>query len=126
MKIDGFFRTESYISPCRWPLVTGGGLTQHTEPFTQNDFWVTTSSSVQFAARGIAKVRSRRPDSSRQKTLWYKGSIHHDPRDEDGVYRAPRQKNWVETAHLMWTRFALVPHNVFDCSPFYQPCPTPP
>jgi hypothetical protein len=33
------------------PLVTGGGLTQHSEPFTQNGYWVTPYKSGQFAAK---------------------------------------------------------------------------
>lgn len=33
------------------PLVTGGGLTQHYEAFTRNDFWVTPYNPGQFAAK---------------------------------------------------------------------------
>jgi Cu2+-containing amine oxidase len=104
------------------PLVMGGGLTQHTEPFTQNDFWVTPYKSGQFAARQLPSYVASGPNvANTDIVLWYKASLHHHPRDEDGVYNASH--NWVGTAHVMWTGFALVAHNFLDCSPFYQPCP---
>lgn len=104
------------------PLVMGGGLTQHTEPFTQNDFWVTPYKSGQFAARQLPSYVAGGPNvANTDIVLWYKGSLHHHPRDEDGVYNASR--TWVGTAHVMWTGFELLPHNFLDCSPFYLPCP---
>jgi hypothetical protein len=48
---------------------------------------------------------------------WF-GTNH--PRDEDGVYDSSHV--WVGTADVMWTGFMLMPHNFFDCSPFYKPC----
>jgi hypothetical protein len=27
------------------------------------------------------------------------------------------------TADVMWSGFALIPHNLFSCSPFYPNCP---
>jgi Cu2+-containing amine oxidase len=104
------------------PLVTGGGLTQHFEPFTQNDAWVTPYNPAQFAAKDLPSyVAGSPPVANRDLVLWFKSSIHHHPRDEDGVYRP--DGTWVGTAHSMWAGFMLVPHNLFDCSPFYQPCP---
>jgi Cu2+-containing amine oxidase len=98
----------------------GGGLTQHTEPFTQNDFWVTPYKSGQFAARQLPSYVAGGPNvANTDIVLWYKGSLHHHPRDEDGVYNGSQK--WVGTAHLMWTGFELVPHNFLDCSPFYLP-----
>jgi Cu2+-containing amine oxidase len=104
------------------PLVTGGGLTQHREPFTQSDFWVTPYLGNQFAASQLPSYVAGRPNvTNTDIVLWYKGSLHHHPRDEDGVYNASHV--WVGTALVMWTGFALIPHNVLDCSPLYKPCP---
>lgn len=103
------------------PLVIGG-LTRHREPFTQNEYWVTPFSPAQFAARELPSYVATQPSvANTDIVLWYKGSLHHHPRDEDGVYNSSHM--WIGTAHLMWTGFALVPHNVFDCSPFYRTCP---
>lgn len=103
------------------PLVTGEGLTQHVEPFTQNDFWVTPYNPAQFAAKNLPSYLAGSPSvANRDIVVWYKGSDHHEPRDEDGVFGP---NGWVGTAHAMWTGFMLMPHNFFDCSPFYKPCP---
>jgi Cu2+-containing amine oxidase len=104
------------------PLVTGGGLTQHREPFTQNDLWVTPYRPDQFAASQLPDYVTGGPNvANTDIVLWYKASLHHHPRDEDGVYSA--SNTWIGTAHIMWTGFALVPHNLLDCAPFYKPCP---
>jgi hypothetical protein len=104
------------------PLVTGGGLTQHFETFTRNEFWVTPFNAAQFAAKNLpAYISGSPPVSNKDIVVWYKGSLHHHPRDEDGAF--DHNHNWVGTAHTMWTGFMLMPHDVFDCSPFYKPCP---
>jgi Cu2+-containing amine oxidase len=46
--------------------------------------------------------------------LWYKGSMHHHPRDEDGEFVG---NTWDGEAHVMWTEFMLVPFNLFDRTP---------
>ncbi len=104
------------------PLVTGGGLTQHYEAFTHNDFWVTPYNPGQFAAKNLPMyVAGSPPVMARDLVIWYKGSLHHHPRDEDGAYDVSH--SWTGTAHVMWTGFMLLPHDFFDCSPFYKPCP---
>jgi hypothetical protein len=104
------------------PLVTGGGLTQHYEGFTQQDFWVTPYNPLQFAASQLPSYVVGGPNvANADIVLWFKSSVHHHPRDEDGAYNS--NHIWVGTAHLMSTGFALIPHNLFDCSPFYKPCP---
>jgi hypothetical protein len=103
------------------PLVTGGGLTQHYEPFTRNDFWVTPYNPAQFAAKNLPTYVAGPPSvANRDIVVWYKGSLHHHPRDEDGVFGP---SGWIGTAHAMWAGFMLIPHDFFDCSPFYKPCP---
>lgn len=104
------------------PLVTGGGLTQHYEKFTQKDFWVTPYNPAQFAAKNLPAYVAGHPSvTNKDIVVWYKGSLHHHPRNEDGVYG--KDHGWMGTADVMWTGFMLVPHDLFDCSPFYKPCP---
>ena len=104
------------------PLITAG-LTQHIEKFTQNDFWVTPYSPAQFAAKDLTTYVAGSPSvANRDLVVWYKGSLHHKPRDEDGVF-APNNGPWTGTALVMWTGFMLMPHNLFDCTPLYKPCP---
>ncbi len=118
-----FKNAQSHSSGYRlMPMVTGGGLTQHYEPFTHNEFWVTPYNPGQFAAKNLPTYVAPNPSvANTDIVLWYKGSLHHQPRDEDGAYNA--FGNWIGTAHVMWTGFMLMPHDLFDCSPFYKPCP---
>jgi len=105
------------------PLVTGGGLTQHYEAFTRNEFWVTPYNAAQFAAKDLPTyVTGQPPVTYRDIVVWYKGSLHHHPRAEDGV-TVLSYPYWIGTTHVMWTGFMLMPRDLFDCSPFYQPCP---
>jgi len=118
-----FKNAQGHLSAYRlMPLVTGGGLTQHYEKFTQNDFWVTPYNGGQFAAKNLLSYIAGHPSvANRDIVVWYKGSLHHHPRDEDGVYNNNHQ--WIGTADAMWTGFMLMPQNLFDCSPLYKPCP---
>ena len=105
------------------PLVTGGGLTQHYEAFTRNEFWVTPYNAAQFAAKDLPTYVTGQPSVTyRDIVVWYKGSLHHHPRAEDGV-TVLSYPYWIGTTHAMWTGFMLMPRDLFDCSPFYQPCP---
>jgi Cu2+-containing amine oxidase len=98
------------------PIPTGG-LSRHQESFTQKDFWVTHYKPFEMAARDLpAYVSAPEPITDSDVVIWYKGSVHHHPRDEDGelVERA-----WHGVALIMWTGFMLMPHNLFDNTPFY-------
>jgi Cu2+-containing amine oxidase len=103
------------------PLVDGGGLTRHYEDFTHDDFWVTPYDPNQMAARYLASkyVVGGPPVNHRDIVVWYKGSLHHHPRDEDGIAIG---KQWKGSALVMYTGFMLMPDAVFDCTPFYGPC----
>lgn len=118
--LNGEGRPISYML---MPMVTGGGLTEHRELWSQRDLWVTPYDPGQFAARRLPTYIEGSPSIVGQDTVvWIKGSLHHMPRAEDGVYNTGGA--WVGTAHAMYAGFMLMPHNLFDCSPFYvQPCP---
>jgi hypothetical protein len=100
-------------------MVTGGGITAHFEPFTRNDLWVTRYSWNQFAAKLLPTYTGTSVANS-DVVLWVKASIHHKPRDEDGLTGTGSVNG---TADVMWSGFALIPHNLFSCSPFYPNCP---
>lgn len=100
---------------------TGGGLTQDFETFTQNDFWVTTYDATETKARKLPTyVAEGASVVNTDIVAWYKGSLHHHPRDEDGVNGA---SGFVGVTDVMWTGFLLMPNDLFDCSPLY---PVPP
>jgi len=98
------------------PLPTGG-LSRHQEPFTQHDFWVTRYDGSQMSARDLPSYTSPAdPVSNTDIVVWYKGSIHHHPRDEDGEIIG---NTWRGEALIMWTGWMLKPHNLFDRTPFF-------
>ena len=96
------------------PLPTGG-LSRHQENFTQHDFWVTTYNGTELWAAQLPNyVNPPQNAANADIVVWYKGSIHHHPRDEDGEYVG---HYWHGEALVMWTGFMLKPHDVFDRTP---------
>jgi Cu2+-containing amine oxidase len=106
------------------PYEMGGGLAQHVEPFTRNDFWVTRYNPTQMAASQLPTYLGT-PVANTDIVVWYKGSLHHHPRDEDGNYTNNGNGPWHGTALTMFAGFMLMPNALFDCTPFYNPgaCP---
>jgi Cu2+-containing amine oxidase len=105
------------------PLITGGGLIQNYETFTHNDFWVTLYTVGETEARKLPDYINP-PDNivNADIVAWIKGSLHHHPRDEDGVYNS--NGIWTGVTHMMEAGFALMPNDLFDCTPFYHTtCP---
>jgi Cu2+-containing amine oxidase len=98
-----------------------GGLSRHSEPYAQADFWVTPYNASQTDPTQLPSyVAGGPPVATRDIVFWVKGTVHHHPRSEDGVTAGGQ---WIGTAHTMWTGFMLMPHNLFDCAPLYKPCP---
>lgn len=99
------------------PLPTAG-LAQHQEPFTINDFWVTLYNPAEMSAKDLVSyVTPPQPVANADVVLWYRGSVHHHPRDEDGEFT--KTGGWHGVALIMWTGFMLKPHDLFDRTPFY-------
>jgi Cu2+-containing amine oxidase len=99
------------------PLPTSG-LSRHQETFTQHDFWVTHFDPFEFQARYLPNyISTPEPVSNADIVVWYKGSIHHHPRDEDGEITS--SGGWNGVALVMWTGWMLKPNNLFDRTPFY-------
>ena len=98
------------------PLPTGGS-SLHLEAFTQQDFWVTHYNWTEMSARDLLSyITPPEPVADTDVVLWYKGSIHHHPRDEDGEIV---NGYWHGVALVMWTGFMFKPHDLFDRTPFY-------
>jgi len=94
-----------------------GGLSRHQETFTQHDFWVTHYDGSQMSARYLPSYSSPpEPVANADIVVWFKGSIHHHPRDEDGEVV---NGLWRGEALVMWTGWMLKPHNLFDRTPFF-------
>ncbi|HET8921857.1 MAG TPA: hypothetical protein VFN26_02555 [Candidatus Acidoferrum sp.] len=94
-----------------------GGLSRHEEDFTKHDFWVTLYKPTEmWAAQLPTYICPPEAVSNADIVLWYKGSVHHHPRDEDGEFVSG---GWRGEALIMWTGWMLKPHNLFDRTPLY-------
>jgi len=96
------------------PLRTG--TARHAEAFTQKDFWVTRYHYNERRPTLPSYVAIPENVNNTDIVVWYWGSIHHVPRDEDGEYV---NNYWQGEAHVNWTGFMLKPNNLFDRTPFY-------
>lgn len=91
------------------------GVSRHQEAFTQQDMWVSRYKWNEKDARYLPTyVSPAEPTVGTDNVLWYKGAMHHHPRDEDGEFVG---NSWRGEAHIMWTGFMLMPFNLFDRTP---------
>lgn len=91
------------------PLRTGTG--RHSEPFTQKDFWVSHFNAAELLANSLpAYVANVESTNQQDNVIWYTGTAHHESqmRDEDR-----------QTVPVLWVGFQLVPHNLFEGTPFF-------
>ena len=104
--------TNANGNPTSYELVPmRTGTARESEPFTKKDFWITRYNPAQMLAKNLPDyISDREPTVDEDIVIWYTGSAHHenDPRDEDR-----------QTVPVLWTGFDLVPHNLFDGTPFY-------
>lgn len=88
------------------------GTARHFEAYTQSDFWVTRAKrdkGAEVQARELPSYVD--PPESVTDTdivVWYTGSVHHIPRDEDDG-----------ATQLLSVGFTLMPSNLFDSSPLF-------
>jgi primary-amine oxidase len=104
--------TAYHLMPIRF------GTPRHDEDFTKKDFWVTRYNPAEMSAPMLPTyISPPQPVSNTDIVVWINGAAHHQTRDEDG-----RIVNgyWTGEAHIMWTGFMLMPHNLFDKTPL---CP---
>jgi primary-amine oxidase len=94
-----------------------GGLAHHNESFTRKDLWATAGDPFEIDASDLplyAREQTTLVDT--RLALWYRGSFHHEPRDEDGYFSG---KHWIGTTHTAGTGFQFESRNLFDHSPFF-------
>jgi primary-amine oxidase len=99
----------------------GFGTPRHQEAFTKYDFWVTrnngNSSAPEMAGALLPSyITPPQSVSNTDIVVWYYGGAHHLPRDEDGQLI---NRVWKGEAHIMWSGFMLMPHNLFDKTPLF-------
>lgn len=112
------------------PLRTG--TAEHQELFTQKTLWVTLYNHAAAAnCGGVPEIQwdlpcyaNAQPVSDADVILWYMGSLHHHPRDEDGVAsegdpNTTTDNTFTGVTPVMWTGFMLMPHNLFDGPPHW-------
>jgi len=68
------------------PLVPG--TSRHAEAFTKKDFWVTLYKPTEMYEEDLPSYVSGESVSNADVVVWFKGSLHHHPRDEDGKFVA--------------------------------------
>ena len=103
--------TSYHLMPIR------SGTARHAEPFTKKDFWVTHYHYSERRPTLPSYIASPENVSNTDIVVWYWGSIHHVPRDEDGQY--VNTYYWEGEALVNWTGFMLKPNNLFDTTPFF-------
>ena len=119
---DAFMNAQGHLSTYHLIAQPSGGIVHDFETFSQNEFWVTPYDPSQFAARNLVSyVNQGRSVQDTDIVAWFHSSLHHHPRDEDGVFS---NGNFVGVTDTMETGFMLMPNDLFDCSPLYHAtCP---
>jgi hypothetical protein len=102
----------------------GGGY----EDCTLHDFYVTRSphadgkpdTELDFKLL-LTKYINGESIENTDVVLWYLGSMHHEPRSEDGKFVRDKEGNYYfeGVTHVMWGGFDLVPRNFFDQTPLF-------
>ena len=101
-------------SPTTYELVpVRSGTARLSEAFTRNEFWVTrfAGANAQLLAVNLPAYVSGQSTIDQNNVIWYTGSAHHESnmRDEDR-----------QTVPVLWVEFRLIPHNLFEGTPFFS------
>jgi Cu2+-containing amine oxidase len=100
------------------------GTARHNEPYTKADFWVTRYNPAEILAVNLPTyISDQQSTENADIVLWYTGSAHHEGTGVGGQGDGPRDEDF-NTVPVLWTGFDLIPHNLFNKTPFY-PGPTP-
>ena len=93
------------------------GTSRHNEAFTRQDFWALRYTAGELDAKSLPTyVSNNQSVSNADIVVWYKGSAHHHPRDEDGE---STPQGWKGETQVMWAGFMMMPHNLFSSTPLY-------
>jgi primary-amine oxidase len=118
-----FKNSQGHLSTYHLMAQPTGGIVHDFEKFTQNEFWVTPYDPSQFAARNLADtyIPQGRSVANTDIVVWFHSSLHHHPRDEDGVFSSG---TFIGVTDTMSSGFMLMPNDLFNCSPLYHAtCP---
>ena len=101
-------------SPTTYELLpVRSGTARLSEAFTRNEFWVTrfAGANAQLLAVNLPAYVNDQPTIDQNNVIWYTGSAHHESnmRDEDR-----------QTVPVLWVEFRLIPHNLFEGTPFFS------
>ncbi len=104
------------------------GTLRTEQRFTEHDFWVTRRSPMRdkrrFRAPELAfvdvpdNVAQPEPIEHQPTVIWYTAGANHMPRTEDFGQNGFRRRDGVAIA--MWAGFDLMPHDVWDKTPFLR------
>ena len=102
-------------SPTTYELLpVRSGTTRLSEAFSKSDFWVTrfAGANSQLLAINLPTYVNGQSTINQNNVIWYTGSAHHESnmRDEDR-----------QTVPVLWVEFRLIPHNLFEGTPFFNP-----
>lgn len=99
-------------NPTTYELVpVRSGTARLSEAFTKSDFWVTrfAGANAQLLTVNLPIYVNGQSTMNQNNVIWYTGSAHHESnmRDEDR-----------QTVPVLWVEFRLIPHNLFEGTPF--------
>lgn len=104
------------------------GSTRTTQPYTNFDYWVTRRMPDSPKRKASApeltfidvpdNVKAPEPITHKAAVLWYSSAVNHMPRTEDFGANGYSRRDGVAIA--MWTGFDLMPHDLWDKTPFLQ------
>ena len=110
-----------------YKLVSSRTGSLHTaQPFTKSDYWVTRLSPATRPVNAELQfievdqyVRDHESIDNQATAIWHSVPFQHVPGTEDF---GPRDYNTSEGLTLtMWSGFDLLPHNLWDKTPLFQP-----
>jgi Copper amine oxidase, enzyme domain len=104
------------------------GSVRTTQSITNFDFWLTRRNPDDAKRLALApelkfvdvpdNIRRPEPTMNKATVLWYTSAVNHMPRTEDFGAVGYHRRDGVAIA--MWTGFDLMPHDLWDKTPFLE------